>query len=37
MPVAALYFVFDGCTSVSFFIMQKRMKITELNMLGFRV
>ena len=35
IPVAALYFIFDGCTSVSLFIMQKRMKITELNILGF--
>ena len=35
MPIAALYFVFDGCSSVSLLIMQKRMKIIELNILSF--
>ncbi len=35
IPVAALQFVFDGCTSVSFFILQKRLKVTTLNVLGF--
>jgi O-antigen/teichoic acid export membrane protein len=35
MPVAALYFVFDGCTSVSLSIMQKRMNIAEINVFGF--
>jgi O-antigen/teichoic acid export membrane protein len=35
LPVAALYFVFDGFSSISFFIMQKRMKIAELSLLSF--
>ena len=35
MPVATLHFLFDGFTSISFSILQKRMKITELNVLGF--
>jgi O-antigen/teichoic acid export membrane protein len=34
-PVAALYFVLDGFTSVSLSLMQKRMQVIALNLLGF--
>ena len=35
LPVAGLYFVFEGFTSISLYLMQKRLKIAELNILGF--
>jgi O-antigen/teichoic acid export membrane protein len=35
LPVAALWFVSEGFTSISFALMQKRLKITELNVLTF--
>jgi O-antigen/teichoic acid export membrane protein len=35
LPVAALWFVSEGFTSISLALMQKRLKIAELNVLGF--
>jgi O-antigen/teichoic acid export membrane protein len=34
LPVAALYFIFDGFSSVSLFLMQKRLQVAELNLIG---